>query len=68
MQRSGYTNAERAQCNIWISPGYGATDIQSLFQEAYRRNPPARSTIRQWREDYQEKDPIIIEGEMDARE
>ncbi len=55
MQRSGYTNAERAQCVIWISQGYGATDVQRLFQEAYRRNPPARSTIRQWREDYQER-------------
>ncbi len=55
MQRSGYTNAERAQCVIWIFQGYGATDVQSLFQEAYRRNPTARSTIRQWREDYQER-------------
>ncbi len=51
MQRSGYTNAERAQCVIWISQDYGATDDQRLFQEAYRSNPPARSTVRQLRED-----------------
>ncbi len=68
MQRSGYTNAERAQCVIWISQGYGATDVQRLFQEAYRRNPPARSTIRQWHEDYQERGSHNYRGEMDARE
>ena len=53
MSRSGYTDAERAQCVIWISEGYGATDVQRLFRNEYNRHPPARSTIRQWREDYQ---------------
>ncbi len=55
VQRSGYTNTERAQCVIWISQDYGATDVQGLFQEAYRRNPPGRCMIRQWREDYRER-------------
>ena len=55
MQRSGYTNAERAQCVLWISEGYGATEVQSLFVDSYGRRRPARSTIRQWRNDYQER-------------
>ena len=53
MQRSGYTDAERAQCVLWVSTGYGATDVRRLFRNAYERQPPARSTIRQWHRDYQ---------------
>ena len=63
MSRSGYTDAERAQCVIWISEGYGATEVQRLFQNAYDRHPPARSTIRQWREDYQTRGSHAHRGE-----
>ena len=52
MQRS-YTDAERAQCVLWISQGHGGTDVQRLFRNAYERRPRARSTIRQWLEEYQ---------------
>ncbi len=68
MKRSGYTNAERAQCVIWISQGNGVTEFQRLFQSAYKgilhlylRYGNCVKTIKK-------EDLIIIEGEMDARE
>lgn len=53
MSRSGFTDAERASCVLWTSEGYGATAVQRLFVNLYNRHPPARSTIRLWREDYE---------------
>lgn len=53
MSRSGYSDDMRAQCVIWSIQGHGSTAVQTLFTQTYHRNPPARSTIRQWRDDYQ---------------
>ena len=68
MSRSGFTDAERARCVLWTSEGYGATAVQRLFVNLYNRHPPARSTIRLWREDYEARVLIDTEEEMDAQE
>ena len=54
MSRNGFTDAERAQCVIWMTEGYEATAVQRLFRDEYSRTPPARSTIRIQRSDYQQ--------------
>ncbi len=53
MQRIYYTNAERAQCAVWVSKGYRATSSQRFFQYSYGRSPKYRFTVRQWRDEYQ---------------
>ena len=55
MSRNGFKNAERAQCMIRMTEGYGATAVQRLFRDDYSRAPPDRSTIRLWRADYQQR-------------
>ena len=55
MSRNGYSDTERAQCITWSLQTHGMTAVQELFQNGYNRTPPARSTIRQWREDYQSR-------------
>ena len=45
MSRNGFNNAERAQCVIWMTEGYGATAVQRIFRDEYSRTPPARFTI-----------------------
>ena len=46
MSRNGFTDAERAQCVIWMTEGYGATAVERLFRDEYGETPPDRSTIR----------------------
>ncbi len=53
MQRSGYTDAERAQCVLWRNEEHRTTHVQSPFQQRYHRSPPASSTIRKRCEDYE---------------
>ena len=55
MLPNGFTDAERAQCVIWMTEGYRVTAVQRLFWSEHSRMPPARSVIRLWRADYQQQ-------------
>ena len=37
MSRNGYTDAEPAQCVLWIAEGYEKTEVQRLFMEKYEK-------------------------------
>ena len=52
MPTSGFSDKEKAQCVLWYAEGYRETAIQRKFRTKYRKSPPSRGAIRQWRFDY----------------
>ncbi len=67
MQQSGFTNAERAQCVLWVSQSYREADVLSLskilteraLQFAPQHDNGAMTT--------EQENRIIIEVGMDAQ-
>ena len=55
MSSHGFHDAEKAQCVIWVAEGHGYTASQRKFRKKYQKNPPDRSSIRRWYEQYQSR-------------
>ena len=39
----------------WLLEGFGTSPIQRLFEDEFNITSPARSTMRQWREEYEKR-------------
>ena len=55
MPRIRYSNVHKSVCVSWLLEGYGTSSEQRLLEDRLNITSPARSTLRQWREDYQSK-------------
>ena len=55
MPRIRYSNVHKSACVSWLLEGYGTSAVQRLFEDRFNITSPARSTMRQWREDYQSR-------------
>ena len=55
MPRIRYSNLHKHACVSWLLEGYGTSAVQPLFQDRFNMTSPTRSTMRQWREDYQSR-------------
>ena len=62
MSRKGFTDAERAQCVIWMTEGYGETAVERIFRGDNSKMPTARSIIRLWWTDYQQRGTHMHKG------
>ena len=56
MPRHGFSSAEKAQCVLCISQGNGLTAVRRMFRSRYDKDPPARSTIWEWNNNYRTRD------------
>ena len=52
MPHERYSDQEKAQCVLWKQQGYGSTHIQRMLHMRYNKNPPSRSSIGRWHDDY----------------
>ena len=55
MPRIRYSNVHKSVCVSWLLEGYGASAVQRFFEGRFYITSLARSTMRQWREDYQSR-------------